>query len=193
MINSKDITGIILAGGKSNRMGTDKGFLLFNEKPFIQYSIDALQALVSNIIIVSNDISYDALGYQRINDSQKDFGPVAGIYSGLKTSKTTYNIILSCDIPLIKPAILQILIDAVDDHSDVIQIVSDDKKMPLIALYKKQCVSHFHKAIQENQHKLQNVLVQCISKNVLLKKEDEQYTINVNTKKEFELIRDRKL
>ena len=59
MIEQKDITGIILAGGKSTRMGTDKGFLKFNGKSFIEYSIAALKPLVSQIIIVSNNPDYD--------------------------------------------------------------------------------------------------------------------------------------
>ena len=52
MIEKKDITGIILAGGKSSRMGTDKGLLKFNDKSFIEYSIAAIKPLVSQIIIV---------------------------------------------------------------------------------------------------------------------------------------------
>ena len=107
MIEKKDITGIILAGGKSTRMGTDKGFLLLNNKPFVQYSIDALQPLVSEIIIVSDNPDYDRFGLKRINDTIKDAGPVAGICSGLEASSTAYNLILSCDIPLITSKILQ--------------------------------------------------------------------------------------
>ena len=47
-------TGIILAGGKSSRMGEDKGLVLLNGKPMIQYVIEALKEVVSNIIIISN-------------------------------------------------------------------------------------------------------------------------------------------
>ncbi|MDB4121430.1 NTP transferase domain-containing protein [bacterium] len=68
MIDRKDITGIILAGGKSSRMKTDKGFLLLNNKPFVQYSIDALKPFVSEIIIVTDDSKYDTLGLKRVND-----------------------------------------------------------------------------------------------------------------------------
>ncbi|MCL4167425.1 UNVERIFIED_CONTAM: hypothetical protein GTU68_012318, partial [Idotea baltica] len=106
-----DITGIILAGGKSSRMGTDKGFLFLNNKPFVQYSIDALMPLVSEIIIVSDNPDYDVFGFKRINDSTKNAGPVAGICSGLEASSTDYNLILSCDIPLISSQILERLIN----------------------------------------------------------------------------------
>ena len=72
MIDKKNITGIILSGGKSTRMGTDKGFLLLNKKPFTQYSIDALQPLVSEILIVSDNPDYDVFGLKRIKDITKN-------------------------------------------------------------------------------------------------------------------------
>ena len=52
-------TGIILAGGKSSRMGEDKGLVLLNGKPMIQYVIEALKEVVSDIIIISNNASYN--------------------------------------------------------------------------------------------------------------------------------------
>ena len=95
MIDKKNITGIVLAGGKSSRMGTDKGLLKFNGKSFVQYSLDALKPLVSEIIIVSDDLNYDTFGLKRINDITKNAGPVAGICAGLEASSTEYNLILS--------------------------------------------------------------------------------------------------
>ena len=60
MIDKNDITGIILAGGKSSRMGTDKGFLKLNGKFFVEHSIAAISPLVSRIMIVSNNPAYDS-------------------------------------------------------------------------------------------------------------------------------------
>ena len=116
MIDKKDITGIILAGGKSSRMGTDKGFLVLKGKSFIQHSIDVLKPLVSEIIIVSDNPEYDAFNFKRIEDIIKDAGPIAGICSGLKASSSQYNLVLSCDIPLIKAEILQKLINAINNR-----------------------------------------------------------------------------
>ena len=68
MSNKNNITGIILAGGKSSRMGSDKGFVIYNDKPFIQHIIDTLQPLVDEIIIVSNNPDYDVFKLKRVND-----------------------------------------------------------------------------------------------------------------------------
>src|SRR5690606_23061938 len=134
MVDKKHITGIILSGGKSSRMGSEKGFMSYNGKPFIQHSIEALKPLVMEIIIVSNNVDYDVFGLKRIEDVMENAGPLAGLYSGLHQSKTDYNLVLSCDIPLINTSILQRLVDAIDDDSEIIQIESQGKTMPLIAL-----------------------------------------------------------
>ncbi len=190
MTNKKNITGIILAGGKSTRMGMDKGFLLLNDKPFVQYSIDALQPLVSEIIIVSDNPNYDTFGLKRINDITKDAGPVAGICSGLEASSTEYNLILSCDIPLINSEILKNIINAIDDTSEIIQVESKGKTMPLIALYKRQVKDTFNKLLAADERRLRVAIKACNSKNIELKKEHEFWTMNVNTKNELKAVKD---
>jgi len=190
MIKKRNITGIILAGGKSSRMGTDKGHLELNNKSFIQYSIEALKPLVSEILIVSDNLDYDTFGLKRITDIVKDAGPVAGICSGLKASSSEFNIILSCDIPLITSKILQKLIDNIDNSSQIIQIESKGKSMPLIALYKKQVLNTFNTFLQKDERRLRVVIKSCISKNIVLEKELEFSTMNVNTQNELKIVKD---
>lgn len=190
MVKKKDITGIILAGGKSSRMGTDKGFLKLNEKPFVQYSIDALQPLVSEILIVTDNPEYDVFGLKRITDITKDAGPVSGIYSGLKASKTELNLVLSCDIPLITSEVLQLLTNAIDDTSDIIQVESNGKSMPLIALYKKTIKDTFKSFLEQGERRLRVAIKGCNYKIVVLDEAFQNATLNVNTKEEFKQIED---
>ena len=189
MIDKKDITGIILAGGKSSRMGTDKGFLMFDDKPFIQHSIDALKPLVSEIIIVSDNDDYDVFGHNRVEDLIKNSGPVAGIYSGLEASKTVYNLILSCDIPLINSEILKTILKEIDEKSEIIQVENNNKTMPLIALYKTSCKNKFYKLLQQGEKRLQFAVNQCEVKTITLNKHYEISTSNVNSKEEFKRLK----
>jgi len=190
MIERQNITGIILAGGKSSRMGTDKGFLLLNNKPFIQYSIEALKPLVSEIIIVSDNPDYDAFRLKRVNDITKNAGPVAGICSGLEASSTSYNLILSCDIPLISSEILQKLIDNIHDGYEVIQVESINKTMPLIALYRKSVKETFKNLLEKDERRLRVAIQACKFKNVALEARYQISTSNVNTKEELKAIED---
>jgi molybdopterin-guanine dinucleotide biosynthesis protein A len=188
MVDKKNITGIILAGGKSSRMGTDKGFLLLNNKPFVQYSIDALKPFVSEIMIVSDNPDYDIFRLKRIQDITKNAGPVAGICSGLEASSTKYNLILSCDIPLIHSEILLKLIEAIDATSQIIQIESNGKSMPLIALYKKETKDTFFKLLNEDERRLRIAVNACQVKNIILEDENALFTMNVNTQTDLKRV-----
>jgi len=137
MKDKKHITGIILAGGKSSRMGTDKGFVIYKNKAFIQHIIEAINPLVDEIIIVSNNPDYDIFRLKRIDDIIENAGPLAGVYSGLYHTTTENNLVVSCDVPMINSETLSLLINEIDETSDVVQLESQGKTMPLIAAYKK--------------------------------------------------------
>lgn len=188
-MKKSNITGIVLAGGKSSRMGTDKSHLIFNDKTFIEHSIYALKEIATEIIIISNNEKHDDLGYKRIPDYIQDFGPVAGIYTGLANIKTKFAIILSCDIPLIQTKILKKLISIENDEHQVIQFEFKNKNTPLTALYKKSCVTIFKKAIKNKTRRLQTVVKECNPKNIILSEEEAVYIQNINTKEDFKTIK----
>jgi len=183
-----NITGIILAGGKSSRMGTEKGLILYKNKPFVEHIIESMNPLVDNIIIISNNKAYKSFGFRCYEDLIKNTGPLAGIYTGLRYSKTNNNLIVSCDIPLIKTVVLQKLIDQKNDASEVIQLQSQGKNMPLIALYKKSCEVIFMEELHQNQKKVQKALKKCNVKTVIIDGSLEQVTANINTPEDLELL-----
>lgn len=189
MITKNNITGIILSGGKSSRMGSDKGFISFNGKPFIQHVIEALEPLVSEIIIVSNHSDYDAFNLRRIEDIITDAGPVSGISSGLKASKTIYNLVLSCDIPLIKSDVLQLIINQASEHADIIQVESHGKTMPLVGLYKTSCAETFIKLLNNDERRLRYAVNQCRVKTIALPSELADCVMNVNTPEELKQLK----
>lgn len=183
-----DITGIILAGGKSSRMGTDKGLILYKGEPFVQYSINALRPIVDDIIIVTNNSSYDTFNQRRVSDIIEDAGPLSGVYSGLKHSNTAYNLILSCDIPLIKTAILEKIIHHIDDYYDIIQIKSNGRVMPLIAFYNKRCEDQLLKLLNAGVRRMSKTLEVFKVSTLELPIELDSYTANINTPTEFKAI-----
>ena len=105
MITPQDITGLILAGGRAQRMGgIDKGLISFHGKPLIESAIDRLQPQVGTILINANRsiTKYSHYGYPVLMDETPDFsGPLAGFSVGLKHCKTTYLLTSPCDSPLL--------------------------------------------------------------------------------------------
>ena len=104
MISAEQITGLILAGGRAQRMGgIDKGLISFHQKPLIETTIQRLKAQVGPILINANRniTKYAVYGYPVIMDETPDFsGPLAGFLMGLKNCKTPYLLTTPCDSPL---------------------------------------------------------------------------------------------
>jgi len=189
MTHKKDITGIIIAGGKSSRMGTDKGFLMLDGDSFMSRIIKALKPLVTDIIIVSNNTDYDVFNLKRVDDIILDAGPLAGLYSGLYHSNTENNIVLSCDVPLINTTILKTLTIQVSEDIDVVQIESNHKTMPLIALYKKQCMQQCLELLEQGERRLRFAVSQFKTKTIVLDQHLEQYVKNINTINQLNAIK----
>ncbi|MGY8886185.1 MAG: molybdenum cofactor guanylyltransferase [Flavobacteriales bacterium] len=181
MKKKSTITGIILAGGKSSRMGEDKGFLKLNGKTFMSSIIAALKPIVGEIIIVSNNSEYDVFNLKRVADSMEDSGPLAGLYSGLLHSETENNIVLSCDVPLISSSVLKKLLEGAPSEAEVIQFESEGKTMPLVAMYKKKCRHHFLKLLQTNERRLRFAIDQLDVKTITLDSELGKTVRNINT------------
>lgn len=190
MIERKNITGIILAGGKSSRMGSDKGFLDLSGQCFIEHIIRTIEPLVHQIIIVSNNSDYDIFNQKRVDDMIKDAGPLAGLYSGLFHSETEINLVLSCDVPFINNIVLNKLIQAFDGETEVIQIQSQGKTMPLIAIYKRECFHLFLSLLQSGERRLRFAVSQLNSKIILIDDAQNQYVRNVNTESQYKTLID---
>lgn len=154
----KKVTISILCGGKSSRMQSEKGLVLFQGKPFIEHIIAAALPISKDIQLVTNTSDYDYLSYKKIKDIELDKGPVGGIYSALVHSESEMNLILSCDIPLISTEILQELIAKHQAEFEV-SVFSDTNKIhPLIGIYSKKIVPVLQKAIKDNDLKMMRLL-----------------------------------
>jgi len=188
MGSKRNITGIILAGGKSSRMGRDKGFVLFKGKLFIQHILEAMSPLVDNIIIVSDNTDYDAFNVTRTNDDIKNAGPLAGLYSGLNHTKTELNLVLSCDVPLITTEVLKKLVDAISIDTEIIQLKSNNRTMPLLAVYHKKCAATFLKLLKNDERRMTTAINNFKVKTIILETDLKQYTANINTIDELNKI-----
>lgn len=189
MKQQNEITGIILAGGKSERMGTDKGLLELKGKPFICHIYDAMRAVVgANIVVVSSNAAYDALGYRRIEDMISDKGPVGGLYTALKQSKTKLNLVLSVDVPLVSTELLTWLLENHDESYLMTQLSSNDKTSPLIAVYDRALRIPLAECIAGNQLKLKSLIDDIDHQTLDVPSKWKVQLQNVNTQEEYKNI-----
>jgi molybdopterin-guanine dinucleotide biosynthesis protein A len=175
----------ILCGGKSSRMQSEKGLVLYQNKTFIDHIIAAVLPISENIQLITNTIEYDYLKYDIIKDVILDKGPIGGIYSALVNSKTELNLILSCDIPLISTEILLELIHKHNDNFDVSVFVDDHRTHPLIGMYSKKIIPIIEKSIEANDLKMMNLLSKV--KHLLIPVANEQSKLfkNINSMAEL--------
>ncbi len=185
----ENFTGIILAGGKSQRMGTDKGLLPLNGKPFITHIYEAMKPVFGdNIVVVSSNADYDAFGYQRIEDLISDKGPVGGLYTALKQSKTKFNLVLSVDVPLVTTELLQWLVDNHDDSYLITQVQVDDKVSPLVAVYDRALRTLLGEHMAGNQLKLRDVIAEVNPQTLIVPVKWSEQLQNINTEEDYKKI-----
>lgn len=181
-------SGYVLAGGKSSRMGRDKGLMEFDGKKMIEYSIKALQPICSSIRILANDPMYDKLGYPMTSDFILDKGPLAGICTGLILSHTNLNFFAPCDSPYINQHLFEHLLKHANGYDAIIPIYKG-KLYPLTAIYSKNCLSAFMRSLKNNQLKVMEAIESVNTKKVELGEElpffNENTLANINTIKEL--------
>lgn len=148
-----NITILILAGGKSTRMGQDKGLMDLNGKPMISHVIEVAKKISQRIFIVANLEAYKQFDLPVVHDEVFEKGPIGGIYSGLKKSESEYNLVLSCDIPFIHQGVLEFLIESSTGY-DITVASKEGKLHPLVGIYRKTCLPAIKEHLDEDKLKL---------------------------------------
>jgi len=147
---------IILAGGKSSRMGQDKGLMFLDGKPMIQYVIDVTKKITTNILIVANNKHYQSFGLPVVKDIFSEKGPLGGVYTGLTHSPFEYNLVLSCDVPYLTGGVLESLLENCTGF-DITVAQSAGKIHPLIGVYRKTSLVVIEKNLHSEKLKLMDL------------------------------------
>ncbi len=147
------ITAIILAGGKSSRMKTEKGLVVFNGRMLIEHVIDAVKKVTADILIVTQNPDYKEFGFPCIADIFPDKGALGGIYTGLVHSSTKKNLLVGCDMPFLSQILLEGLINNCEGVDALISL-HQGKDEPLCSIYDKRCIPHFKLLLEQDQLKI---------------------------------------
>lgn len=190
-------TAIILAGGKSSRMGFDKQFLKLRDKFIIEMITERLQKVFSEIIIVTGrPDEYAKYGLKLVEDEVKDFGPLAGIHVGLKSSGSMHNYIVACDMPFINLKYLEYMMELIEQHGGMVDGVITrlgEWIEPFNAFYSKSLLPKIEENMEKGKRQI-NILLQ--DSNVLYISESKARVFspdwgmftNVNTQKDYESL-----
>ncbi|MFL6559710.1 MAG: molybdenum cofactor guanylyltransferase [Bacillus sp. (in: firmicutes)] len=151
---------IILSGGKSSRMGTNKALLKINKKTNIERITDTLKGSFNDIILVTNNPEhYQFLGLPMVTDIYPGQGPLAGIHTGLLASKFDVNFIAACDMPFVSGELAEVLVNQCGDYDAVIPIING-RQHPLFAVYQKRVTKEIAHSIEAGRLRIKQLLEQ---------------------------------
>ena len=187
------ITGIILAGGKSSRFGSNKALAKFNGIPLIELVINVLGRIFKKLMIITNSpLEYSYLKIPLYQDLVKDLGPVGGIYTGLDALNDDWAFFCACDMPFINEELIRYIAGVKDGFDAVVPKVGW-KIEPLHALYSKNCLPAMKELIYKKEYQtikaFNNINVRYVDEEEIKICDPQQKTfLNVNKQDELEQI-----
>jgi molybdopterin-guanine dinucleotide biosynthesis protein A len=143
------VAGIVLAGGKSSRLGFDKALLRVNGEILAQWLPDRLAAWCSPVALVVDRPQRYAVAVRQLVDHAPDAGPLAGIAAGLQ-GLAVPAFVCACDMPLLQPALLRRLLVALDGY-DLAIPERDGRLEPLCAVYAVSCLPVIQRLLRDRR------------------------------------------
>ena len=148
------VAGVILAGGKSSRFGSNKALALHQGDALIQTIARRLAALFPETLLITNTPEeYGFLGWPMAKDLYPDCGPLAGIHAALRTVSQPRIFVCGCDMPLVNPDLIRFLCELEGDH-DIVLPWLDEGPEPLYAVYSKNALPIIEEQLAKKQYKI---------------------------------------
>ena len=192
-----NMTGVLLAGGKSRRMGQDKRWLEIGGRPLFHRALSALEGLFQEILIVVAEPlpQLEGVAHRVVTDLIPDCATLGGLYTGLSYAGSRRIFAVGCDMPFLSPKVITQM-TALDRQADVVMAELATGLQPLHAVYSKACLPHMERMAKAGQLKVQE-LVQAPGLSVRIVPERDVRPVdpeglsflNVNTPADIEFVR----
>ncbi len=191
-----DVTGVLLAGGKSRRMGEDKRYLVVGKQTLLQRGLGMLRSIFQDVLVViAQDSPPLDIDGRVVRDLVPDCGSLGGLYTGLIQAATPYIFVVACDMPFLDPAVISQFTSR-RVTADIVMAKLAARLHPMHALYGKTCLLVVEQMLRARQLKIQE-MVSDASLRVRYVTEVDLLTIdpsgrsfqNVNTPADLEVAR----
>lgn len=194
MIN--DVTGILLAGGKSRRMGEDKRFLIVGGQRLYERSLAMLRSIFQEVrIVIAQDSPPLSADVPVSRDLVPNCGTLGGIYTGLKEAGTAHIFVVACDMPFLNSEVIRYLV-SLKSMADAVIVRLSQGVQPTHAVYSRQCLPVFEEMVHTGRLKVQDCIGHPSLKVRLVEYEELREIdpnghsfLNVNTPADLETVR----
>ncbi len=191
------VTGVILAGGSSSRMGRNKALMEIEGETIITREYRTLAALFHEVIIVTNTPEeYGFIPCRKVSDIYPGAGSIAGLHAGLAASNTENIFVAACDMPFLNPDLIRLLCKNAGDSEAVVPLNCEGLREPLHAVYNRSMLDKMRDAIEDGDksilHLLDRVKTSLLPANRIapITGALESFS-NVNTMDEYERVTER--
>ncbi len=156
--NGSQVTGIILAGGRSRRLGRDKAVEPFGGQPLIRRVIERVTTLTDEIVVVVADTARGQalpldVEHRLAVDIYPEGGSLGGIFSGLSAANTDWSLVVACDMPFLSVPLLERMLELRGDSNAVVPQPGVFPE-PTHALYSRACLPHIEARLQARDLKI---------------------------------------
>jgi molybdenum cofactor guanylyltransferase len=147
-------SGVILAGGASSRMGRDKALLDLGGRPLIAVVAEKLRLVADEVIIAADDTSaYESFADRVVPDQFRGVGTLGGIHAGLAAARHELALVVGCDMPFLRPAVLARVAEAAAGF-DVAILRRGKWVEPMHAAYRRTCLPAIERAIRAGERRV---------------------------------------
>ena len=152
------LSGIVLAGGLSRRLGRDKAIEPFGDEPLIARVISRLSGLTNETVVVVNSEARGKElplpdGARVAVDIYPDAGSLGGIFSGLTAANSDWGFVVACDMPFLNTDLIAHMLTLREDYDAVVPLL-DGYPEPTHAAYSKACLPHIESRLKAGQLKI---------------------------------------
>jgi len=191
-----DVTGILLAGGKSRRMGKDKRFLSIGERTLLERGLAALRKIFKHVcVVVAQDSPPLQADVPVLHDLVPNCGSLGGVYTGLRQAETAYIFVAACDMPFLNTDAVRYLV-SLKDKADIVMAQLQNGLQPTHAIYSRRCLPVIEEMVRTRQITLRDLAahpslhVRLVSEKELGAIDPEGLSfLNVNTPADLEAAR----
>ena len=191
------MTGIILSGGKSNRLGgLNKAFIEVRGERLIERTLRIYRDLFEEILIVTNSpLDYLEFDVKIVTDIIPGKASLGGIYTGLFCANSEYAFVTACDMPFLNAQFIRFIMTKMGQH-DIIVPRSVDGLQPLHAIYSRNLLKPIRRLIDANQLKITELfkkhkVLEIPREESLSFDPEERIFMNINTPEDLERLADR--
>mgnify|MGYP005837278483 CR=1 FL=1 len=156
--NDLRVSGVVLAGGESRRLGTRKALVKVGGIPLIARVLEPVRQVSSDVLVVTADPApYQHLGLPLVCDAWPGMGALGGIYSGLQMARYPRALVVACDMPFLNLALLRYMISLAEDY-DIVIPAPDGLFEPLHAIYSKACLAPIESLLRAGCRRIADLL-----------------------------------